>query len=107
MPTGNPDIPRCIPTKADPPAPSPTPRTRVAWGVQGHWSDEDTQGVERRYTRRVERRYGSQGLAKCAQDTSFRSYAEMLYSGTLTTQQVDDIYRHGSQFPGGSRYVSE
>ena len=95
VPTGNPIIPRCIPTKADPTSTDRMPRGRVAWGVQTNGPNVDTQ--------RVERRSNSQGMAVCAQDTSFRSYAEMLYSGTLTTQQVDDIYMHGSQFPGGSR----
>ena len=28
----------------------------------------------------------------CDQSTSFRSYAEMVYSGALTPQQVDDVY---------------
>ncbi len=28
----------------------------------------------------------------CDQSTSFRSYSEMVYSGALTAQQVDDIY---------------
>jgi len=32
------------------------------------------------------------GAGVCDQSTSFRSYPEMLYSGALTWQQVDDIY---------------
>ena len=62
--TGNPAAPRCLPTVAD-----------------------------QRASRRLRSTSDDSQSTVCDQSTSFRSYPEMLYSGTLTWQQVDDVYR--------------
>jgi hypothetical protein len=121
--TGDPAAPRCIATNGDPFEGTANRRAKERTGAQetkveveeikseimaGQYARAPLLPELNKQLEQAEKRDSAATSAAesataqaCSQDTNFRAYPEMLYSGVLSEQQVDDIYRWGSNGTGG------